>query len=242
MRIERLRGEMVRPARSQVCRVEAASAAASDSPSVSARLVRGARMLAACSGTGRSRSRRSTGTTSSSRSPSRGAPPVRPDTKMRLATPVATATSTEISPSVSQARMSTSITLTMFLPCASMASAGSPSAIVGWMRAPSATIPMTPITMPASAPMMPRATLCTGGLRWAICLGRRRSTSTNTTSTMVSTSACVRARSGAPDMPNSSTSPYPVTLTSSTAVMRWRTVAAATAATPMTNARNGCAG
>ena len=62
MRIERLRGDIVRPASSHVCRVEAASAAASVSPSVSARLVRGARMLAACSGTGRSRSRRSTGT------------------------------------------------------------------------------------------------------------------------------------------------------------------------------------
>ena len=37
-------------------------------------------------------------------------------TKMRLAMPVAAATSTDTSPRVSQARMSTSVTLTMFLP------------------------------------------------------------------------------------------------------------------------------
>ena len=36
--------------------------------------------------------------------------------KMRLATPVAAMTSTEISPRVSQARVSTRMTLTMFLP------------------------------------------------------------------------------------------------------------------------------
>ena len=36
--------------------------------------------------------------------------------KIRLATPVAATTSTEISPRVSQERMSTRVTLTMFLP------------------------------------------------------------------------------------------------------------------------------
>ena len=42
--------------------------------------------------------------------------PVRRRRKTRLATPVAATTSTEISPRVSQARMSTRVTLTMFLP------------------------------------------------------------------------------------------------------------------------------
>ena len=44
------------------------------------------------------------------------AAPVRRARKIRLATPVAATTSTAISPMVSQARMSTRVTLTMFWP------------------------------------------------------------------------------------------------------------------------------
>jgi hypothetical protein len=43
-------------------------------------------------------------------------PSPRPRMKIRLATPVAASASTAISPKVSQTRMSTSVTLTMFIP------------------------------------------------------------------------------------------------------------------------------
>jgi hypothetical protein len=49
-------------------------------------------------------------------SPARSTAPVRRRRNTRLATPVAATTSSEISPRVSQARMSTSVTLTMFCP------------------------------------------------------------------------------------------------------------------------------
>ena len=100
--MERRSGASVRPATSQASRAEAANfrlmaraAASRDHGSTP--------VLAAHGALGNGR------TTCWIRSP-------RPRTKIRLATPVAARASTEISPKVSHARMSTRVTLTMFSP------------------------------------------------------------------------------------------------------------------------------
>ena len=99
--IERRSGARVRPATSQASRLAAANrrlmASAASSRVLPRRRGRRPTVPSATVADARSRS-------------------PRPRTKIRLATPVAARARTEISPKVSQARMSTRVTLTMFSP------------------------------------------------------------------------------------------------------------------------------
>ena len=100
--MERRSGARVRPATSQASRVDAANF----------------RLMARAAPSRVSRVDAAAAAHGALRRPSASArmPSPRPRTKIRLATPVAARASTEISPKVSHARMSTRVTLTMFSP------------------------------------------------------------------------------------------------------------------------------
>ncbi len=131
--------------------------------------------------------------------PGRGIAPPRRRRKMREATPVAATSSTAISPTVSQARMSTRVTLTTFLPPPySYASAGKSTETGGWVRAEGITRAAAPTVSPTATATPSRTQRLAASGRTEKYAGSRRSTSTKTTSVIVSTRTWVRARSGAP--------------------------------------------
>ena len=100
---------------------------------------------------------------------------------------------------MSHARMSTRVTLTMFLPPPKQYASSAKSVDTGrWMRAPGATSAIPATVSPTARPSARRTHRLAASGRSEKYGGSRRSTSTKTTSVTVSTSTCVSARSGAP--------------------------------------------
>ena len=140
--------------------------------------------------------------------PGRSTPPVRRRRKTRQATPVAATTSTEISPMVSQARMSTRVTLTMFLPPPKSTACLGEVGRDGRGRAGGERHGADRgHDAPTATAMTPRTARSRGRWRSVKSSGSRRSTSTKTTRVTVSTRNWVSARSGAPCSTNSTAMP-----------------------------------
>src|SRR5581483_1865622 len=152
-------------------------------------------------------------------------------------TPMATVTSTVISPSVSNPRKSTRITLTTLDPCASRGAASMKYAdsldvvpdapmdrtsAVTTAPAAIATIPSRIFTAPEERSPKPR---------------NRENTSTKMTTVSVSTANCVIARSGAPRRAYITATLYPTTPSDRTAVIVDRANAADNAPEKMSAAR-----
>lgn len=105
---------------------------------------------------------------------------------------------------VSQARMSTRVTLTTLRPYPwATDRSGKSVEMSGARRAPAATRASPAATTPTVTPIARRAHRLRRSGRAENRLGRRRSTSTKTAMVAVSTRNCVSARSGAPCRTNS---------------------------------------
>lgn len=112
---------------------------------------------------------------------------------------MAATTSTEISPRVSHARMSTSSTFTAFFPPPKLYAAGGIRCQIGSvLRAAVAKAATITTAAPTAADRMARRTLRAAVRLGSISAENFRSTSTKITNVNVSTRNWVRARSGAP--------------------------------------------